>query len=385
MTKMSKRDYLIEVRKKYHKATKPVKTQLLNDFCEFTKYHRKYALSLLNKPLPGVWKRYDNRNRTRTKQYNQPVIDAVLVLWRAANEICGERLTPFIPELLAVLERCGELSVSDEIKAKLVRISMGTVKRILHHQKHISTIKIGGTTKPGSLLKHQIAIRYGRWTETSPGWCETDTVAHCGDTAAGEFIYSLDVIDIATGWSEQAAIMGKGERACVAQIDAIKQRLPFSLRGLDPDNGSEFINWHLHRYCKKHAITLTRSRPYHKNDNAHIEQKNYTAIRQLIGYARLDTNAQLQIIQDLYQHEWRLYLNFFQPNQKLEQKERNAQMGTSKKRYDKAKTPYQRLMAHPDISPEQKAMLQSQYIQLNPIQLQREINKKLELLKATLK
>lgn len=385
MNKMSKREYLIEVRKKYRTASRAVKTQLLNDFCQFTRYHRKSALRLLHKPLPRLWKRYDNRVRTRTKKYNQLVINALLLLWRAANEICGERLQPFLPELLAVLERCGEIVVTTEVREKLGIISVGTVKKILQHQKHVSLIKIGGTTKPGSLLKHQISIRYGRWTETTPGWCETDTVAHCGETAAGEFIYSLDVIDISSGWSEQAAIMGKGEKACVAQIEHIRQRLPFPLLGLDPDNGSEFINWHLHRYAKRHHVTLTRSRPYHKNDNAHVEQKNYTAIRQFIGYARLDTQEQLRIINDLYANEWRLYLNFFQPTLKLKEKRKDETTGKTTKKYHESKTPYQRIMEHPNTTLQQKAMLQSQYHQLNPIQLQREINTKLELLKKTLK
>lgn len=385
MNKMSKREYLIELRKKYHRVPKAVKTQLLNDFCQFTRYHRQYALALLNKPLARLWKRYDNSTRVRTKKYNQPVIDALLQLWRSVGEICAERFQPHIPEILAVLERHGEIVVSSSVKDRLLQISCGTVKRILQKQKRVSLIKIGGTTKPGSLLKHQIAIRYGRWKETTPGWCETDTVAHCGDTTAGEFIHSLNVIDISSGWSEQAAIMGKGERACVAQIDNIRKRLPFTLLGLDPDNGSEFINWHLYRYCKKQKITLTRSRPYHKNDNAHVEQKNYTAIRQLVGYARLDTKEQLRIMNDLYQNEWRLYLNFFQPTMKLKEKIKDNSIGKTTKRYYESKTPYQRIMEHQDISKENKAMLQSQYQQLNPVQLQREINKKLELLKATLK
>lgn len=385
MNKMSKREYLIAMRKKYRTSPKGVKTQLLNDFCQFTRYHRKSALRLLNNPLPGPWKRYNNRARTRTKKYNQPVIKALLILWRAANEICGERLQPFIPELLSVMERCSEITVSGEVKQKLFQVSLGTVKRILRREKRISRIKIGGTTKPGSLLKQRISIRYGRWEEAVPGWCETDTVAHCGETVAGEFIYSLDVIDICTGWSEQTGVWGKGERATVAQIDAIRKRLPFPLLGLDPDNGSEFINWHLHRYCKKQHIALTRSRPYHKNDNAHVEQKNYTAIRQLIGYARLETREQLRIINDLYAHEWRLYLNFFQPTLKLKEKIKDPATGTTTKKYHESQTPYRRVIEHPDTTPARKALLQSQYQELNPIKLQQAINKKLELLKATLK
>lgn len=381
MSKMSKREYLIQLKKKYWKARKKDKTQLLNDFCDFTGYDRKYALRLLNNPVPAKWKRY----KTRSKIYDQSVIDPLLVLWRAANEICGERFHPFIPILLQKLVEVGEIKVAPEIQAKLLQISLGTVKRIVRQTKRRSRIKIKGTTKPGSILKKQIAIRYGRWTDTDPGWCETDTVAHCNDDVSGEFIYSLDVIDICSGWSEQAAIWGKGEMATKEQMDNIRKRLPFRLLGLDPDNGSEFINWQMLRYCQKNKINLTRSRPYHKNDNAHVEQKNYTAIRQLVGYARLEKREQQDILNDLYANEWRLYLNFFQPTMKLKEKIKDTETKKTTKKYFEAKTPYQRLMEHPKISQEQKDMLKSTYEKLNPIALQAEIKRKLELLKKTLR
>jgi hypothetical protein len=381
MSKMSKREYLIQLKKKYWKAKKKVKTQLLNDFCDFTRYNRKYALHLLNNPIPAKWKRYKMRGRI----YDQAVIDPLLILWRATNEICGERFHPFIPVLLPKLIELGEIKIDSRIKEKLLQISLGTVKRVIRKTKRRSKIKIKGTTKPGSILKKQIAVRYGRWTDTDPGWCETDTVAHCSDDVSGEFIYSLDVIDICSGWSEQAAIWGKGEMATREQMDNIRKRLPFRLLGLDPDNGSEFINWQMLRYCKKNSITLTRSRPYSKNDNAHVEQKNYTAIRQLVGYARLDKREQQDILNDLYANEWRAYLNFFQPTLKLKEKIRDTQTKKTSKKYFEAKTPYQRLMEHPKISNLQKVMLKSIYKKLNPIALQSEIGRKLELLRKTLR
>lgn len=381
MSKMSKREYLIQLKNKYWKAKKKVKTQLLDDFGDFTGYNRKYALHLLNNPVPAKWKRY----RTREKIYGQDVIDPLLVLWRAANEICGERFHPFIPSLLEKMISLKEIEIDERIKKKLLRISLGTVKRIIRKTRRRSKIKIKGTTKPGSILKKQIAVRYGRWTDTDPGWCETDTVAHCGDDVSGEFIYSLDVIDICSGWSEQAAIWGKGELATKEQMDNIRKRLPFRLLGLDPDNGSEFINWQMLRYCKKNNITLTRSRPYSKNDNAHVEQKNYTAIRQLVGYARLDKREQQDMLNDPYANEWRLYLNFFQPTLKLKEKIRDTETKKTRKKYFEAKTPYQRLMEHPKISNLEKVMLKSTYKKLNPIALQCEIRRKLELLRKTLR
>lgn len=381
MSKFSKREYLIEVKKKYWKADKAKKTQLLDDFCDFTKYHRKYALDLLNKPLPGKWKRY----KPRKKYYDQPVINALKIIWEATDNACGERLHPFIPEMMEKLVECHELLINDKTKEKLLKISLGTVKKIIRKEKTRSIIKIGGTTRPGSLLKNQIAIRYGPWEEVDPGFFEMDTVAHCGDTVAGQFIYSLDLIDIATGWSEQAAIWGKGERATLEQFKKIEKRLPFPILGIDPDNGSEFINWHMFRHCQKNNINFTRSRAYKKNDNAHIEQKNWTAIRQLVGYSRLEKPEQLKILNSLYENEWRLYLNFFQPSMKLVERIKNQKTGKSKKVYEKAKTPYQRLLDHPKVVPETKDMLKQIYKDLNPIKLRKQIQVKIALLKRTLK
>lgn len=381
MNKMSKREYLIQLKKKYWRSGRGQKTQLLDDFCEFTKYHRKYALSLLNKPLPKRWKRY----QPRAKKYNQPVVDALLVLWRATDEICAERLHPYIPKILDKLIDCGEVMVSQSVRTKLLVISLGTVKKIIGKTKHRTLIKIGGTTKPGSLLKSQIAIRYLPWEEVDPGWCETDTVAHCGSDISGEYIFSVNVVDIATGWCEQGAIWGKGEMATKQQLDIIRQRLPFTLLGLNPDNGSEFINWQLFRYCKKNNINLTRSRAYRKNDNAHIEQKNWTAIRQLLGYSRFDKKVQQTLMNDLYANEWRLYLNFFQPTMKLKGKIKDVKTGRTKKKYYEARTPFQRLLEHPKTTQAQKDLLLSIYQELNPVTLKKQINNKIELIRKTLK
>jgi len=380
MSKISKREYLAEVKKKYRKADKKTKTQFLDDFCCFTKYNRNYALELLNKPLPRKWKRY----KSRPRYYDQSVIDALKIIWEATDNICGERLHPYIPEMMAKLIYCKELRVSDEVKEKLLKISLATVKRIVSKEKSRSLIRIGGTTRPGTLLKHQIAIRYGPWDDVDPGFFEMDTVAHCGDTVAGEFIYSLDLIDIATSWSEQAAIWGKGERATLEQFKNIETRLPFPVLGIDPDNGGEFINWLMYRYIRKREYNFTRSRPFHKNDNAHIEQKNWTAIRQLIGYSRLEKKEQLAILNDLYANEWRLYLNFFQPVMKIQTKVKDTKTGRTKKTYDKAKTPYQRVVDHPKISQKTKDMLKQTYKDLNPLQLKKQIQVKIDALKRTL-
>jgi len=378
MGKLTRADYFRVVRKQYKRAGKKRKGELLDAACQLTGLNRKVvARNLRSRPCLA------KSRPKRPDKYSRETKQAVKFLWHAASEICAERLQPFIPELLDKLLACDELNVSAETEAQLRKISLATVKRVVAREKRRSTIRIGGTTKPGSLLKRQITVRYGRWDETNPGWCETDTVAHCGEELVGTFIYSLNLTDVATSWSEQVAIMGNGERASVAGIDQAKQRLPFKLLGLDSDNGGEFINWHLQRYAKKHKITFTRSRPYRKNDQAHVEQKNWTAIRQLVGYQRMDTLEQLELLNDLYAKEWRLYLNFFQPTMKVKETTKDQATGKKTKRYYQAQTPYQRLMAHPKVSPEQKALLQSQYDSLNPLQLRRDIQRKLTKLEKT--
>lgn len=381
MSRLSRQEYLAVMRKKYRKLSqnqKKERSQLLDDVVDITGYHRTYAAAILRSPPRRKYIR-----KPRASRYSIETKRTVLMLWHAASDICAERLQPFMPELLDKLVACSELTVTPETDAQLRNISLATVKRIVAHEKRRSIVRIGGTTKPGSLLKRQITVRYGRWDETNPGWCETDTVAHCGETLEGRFIYSLNLTDVATSWSEQVAIMGKGERVTVAGLDGLQARLPFQLLGLDSDNGSEFINWHLARYTKKHRITFTRSRPYRKNDQAHVEQKNWTAIRQLVGYQRMDTAQQLTLLNDLYQNEWRLYLNYFQPTMKVKETTKDQATGKKTKRYYQAQTPYQRLMNHPKVSDQQKAMLQSQYDSLNPLQLQREIQRKLHKLEST--
>lgn len=379
MSKMSKREYLIQLKKKYWKANRKEKSRLLNDFCEFTKYNRKYAIYLIRNPLKTKWKR-----KNRKKQYDQEVIDKLLILWRASNEVCAERFHPYIPAILKKMKQCDEIKVSKKTEDKLHTISLPTVRRKIQQVKRRSKISIS-TTKPGSILRKHIIIRYGRWSEKNPGWCEMDTVSHCGGDSKGEYVSSLNLIDIATGWSEEGAVWGKGERATVAKLKEIKEELPFPLKGIDPDNGSEFINWHMYRYCRKNKIGFTRGRPYYPNDNAHIEQKNYTAIRQLIGYGRLDKEQQLKLLDELYRGPWRLYLNFFQPSLKLKEVVKDTATGRKKKRYYEASTPYHRLINHPKVTREQKLRLICTYQELNPVKLQKEIKERLEQIRRTLR
>lgn len=374
MSSISRQEYLAEVQKQYKQARlKKERTQLLDDAQAITKLHRKYLIWKLHHPSPGSVRQtgYGTKHGPRII-YGADFHDALLLCWHAANDICAERLQPFLPELVPKLIDCGILDIPRVTKDLLLKASRSTIARHLKREKRRSIVSFG-TTKPGSLLKRQIAIRNGRWDEAHPGWLETDTVAHCGETADGQYIYSYNFTDIATGWSEQVATMGKGERNTVMAMRIVRKRLPFPVLGIDSDNGGEFINYHLQRYCKQEGLMFTRSRPYKKNDNAHVEQKNWAAIRHIVGYARFDTTQQLELLNELYSGPLRLYLNYFQPTRKRKHKLIDTASGKKRAYYFEAKTPYQRLLEDPTVSQATKDMLRSEYDKLNPVKLLAEI------------
>ena len=261
-------------------------------------------------------------------------------------------------------------------------ISAKTLDRKLKPERERLRLKRNrGTTRHGSLLKSSIPIRITNWDTIKVGFMEMDTVAHNGGDPAGEFIYSLDMVEIASGWSEQYAVMGKGEKGKASAIANIKNNLPFNLKGLDSDSGSEFINWHLVKYCDKNKLFFTRSRPDRKNDNAYVEQKNYTHIRRILGYGRYDTQQQLNIMNDLYRNELRLFNNFFRPVMKIVSKEK-INNSVCRKKYDEAKTPYQRLLESKQLNHKQKQKLTEIYFSLNPVKLKNIIDRKVRKIKA---
>lgn len=380
MSSISRKEYITEVRRLYKKAkTKKEKSRLISNVVDITDMNRKAVIRVLrNKPI-----RYKKPSGPKVI-YGPAFHRALLVCWRTENYICAERLQPFLPELVPKLEDLDELSVEDDTRQLLLSASIATVKRHLRQAKQVSRIPLG-TTKPGNMLKSQIAIRHGTWNEDSPGWCETDTVAHGGDSAAGQFIYSYNFVDIYSSWTEIVASMGKGEKATVDGLSAVRQRFPFPILGIDSDNGGEYINAHLYRYCVDEHLYFTRSRPYKKNDNAHVEQRNWEAIRKIVGYARLDTKEQLELLNELYSGPLSLYLNYFQPTRKRKIKLVDTVSGKSRKSYFEAKTPYQRLLDSPDVSDEVKDMLQSEYKILNPVKLLAEIRSLIAKLNKTLR
>ena len=367
MTKQGKRELLQSVRPRYLKANKPGKARILDEFTAATGYHRKYAIRLLRHgPKPkGL------ALRGRPKVYRGEVVTALEHIWEICGRICSKRLHPFLPEIVAVLERQGELILAPQIKDQLLQMSRATIDRCLKPARFPQRHGLA-TTKPGSLLRSAIPVRtFAEWDDARPGFVEVDLVAHCGDTTQGQYLCTLTVTDITTGWTECLALPHKTQAAVSNAMLELRQRLPFPLLGIDSDNGSEFINDTLHRYCLGEQITFTRCRPYHKNDQAHVEQKNWSVVRKLVGYDRFETEEELQLLGELYS-VWRLYVNFFQPVLKLVEKHRDGSKVS--KRYDQAATPYRRVLASAEVSLEDKAALISVYLTLNPVALRDRID-----------
>jgi hypothetical protein len=299
-------------------------------------------------------------------------------IWKTANLPCSKRLKAIIPEWLpGYIKSYGP--ISQETAAALLRISPASIDRILNPVRAKYTKYGRATTKPGTLLRKHIPVKTNQWDESRPGFLEADTVAHCGSSTEGMYANTIDCVDIATGWTEQRAVWGKNYQDVIDQIKDIEQSLPFPIRGFDADNGSEFLNHHLLRYLTENRIRpvqFTRSRAYKKDDNAHIEQKNWTHVRQWLGYDRLDSPEVVPLMNELYTTEWRLFLNFFCPSVKLLEKKRVASKIV--KRYDKPKTPYRRVLESPNVSDDAKRKLKEQYKTLNPFELRKALEVKLK-------
>jgi hypothetical protein len=364
MSVTSRRELLAVVAPRYRAVRGEERGRILEEFLASTGYHRKYALSLLNHPITKGTAR---KRRARPRQYAFAVQQALVTCWRVANGICGKRLVPYLPELVRVLEQHGELHLEAQTKERLLALSPATADRLLRAERTRAKPRGLGTTKPGTLLKSAIPIRtFAEWDEAAPGFTEIDLVVHCGTTTRGEYLHSLTMTDVATGWTECVALRNRGQQSVFQALVLARGRLPFPLGGLDSDNGSEFINAHLLRYCQDEQLTFTRSRPYKKNDQAYVEQKNWSIVRQLVGYERYESAAAFEALSALYEVV-RLYINFFQPSMKLVSKEREG--SKVKKRYDQAKTPYQRVLEAEQVSEEVKARLRQQYAPLNPVAL----------------
>jgi hypothetical protein len=376
-----------QISQRYQKSSKKQKGHILDEFCATTGYTRSYARFILHNwgrkvklTLNGVRTFYliggPRKKQTRlhtTRIYDHHVKKALKLLWAIADGICGKRLAPFIRETLPILERYEEIIVDHQTRQKLLAISPATIDRLLKSERAKFNLKGRSTTKPGTLLKHQIPIRtFSQWDEDKPGFVEIDLVSHDGGTPRGEFIQTLDLTDICTKWTETRAVKNKAQRWVFEALQDIITRLPFDLLGIDSDNGGEFINAHLLRYCEAQKITFTRSRPYRKNDSCFVEQKNYSVVRKTVGYYKYDSHEELDLLNQIYYY-LRLYTNFFLPAMNMIEKTRIG--SRVKKTYDQPATPYLRVLRNPDISEEKKTSLRQQYEQLNPAHLKRTINK----------
>jgi hypothetical protein len=375
----------------YRGASKKEKGRILDQFVATTGYSRWYARLVLrhegrriqtDKQTIVVVERKASAKRKRARCYDEQVQTALVRLWRIMDYICGKRLQPMLPELITVLERHNEFHCDRQTRAKLLRISAASIDRLLKPERRKYELRGRSGTKPGTLLKKQIPIRtFAEWDEQRPGFVEIDLVAHDGGQAAGDYCQTLDLTDIATTWTETMAVRNKAQTWVFAALKKLRKSLPFPLLGIDSDNGSEFINQYLTDYCKEEKLSFTRSRPYRKNDNCFVEQKNYSVVRRAVGYGRYDTEAQLALLNELYA-TLRLYTNFFQPTMKLKSKERVGSKVT--KRYDEAQTPYHRVLAAPQVSEADKQLLRARYKTLNPAALKRKLMRlQDQLLKST--
>ncbi|MFH1089254.1 MAG: hypothetical protein V1716_02410 [Candidatus Uhrbacteria bacterium] len=380
MSLRSRREYLSRIKPRYLKAIKEEKGIILDEYCLATGLVRKYVIRILSAKVSDK----DKVNRVRKKR--EPVYDTFVIiklkeLWRLMDYPCGLRMKPMISEWLGKLKSFGEITLSEEVENKLLQISASTIDRKLWKARTEEHRKTFSTTKPGTLLKNQIPIRTSSWEETQIGNCELDTVAHCGDSASGLFAFTLNLIDILTGWDESETVLGKGEKGIVSALENIKKRLPFPLIAIDPDNGGEFINHHMVRFCLENKIGFTRGRPYKKNDNAHIEQKNWTHVRKVFGYSRIEDEEIIEKMNELNRKEIRLYKNFFQANVKLVEKKRIGKNKEKiKKIHDEAKTPYQRIIDCDQVEKTIKTKLREVYEKLNPAELKRNIDNKIKII-----
>lgn len=369
MTRNGKEQYCAAILKRYHRSGKVEKGRILDEFCEVCGFNRSYAIRLLNQ---GYKRRRSKPGRRSKYADDAEFMKALRIIWKASNFKCGRLLKQAIGYYLpSYPKHHGELST--ETKEKLLQVSASTIDRVLKRIK-AQYSKGRSTTKPGSLIRSEIPISTQCWDTFIPGFMEADTVAHCGISAKGPFALTLTMTDIATAWTENRAVWTKKADGVVEQVEDIQKSLPFDLLGFDCDNGSEFLNDHLVRYFQGKKIPMTRSRPYKKNDNAHVEQKNWMTARQLFGYIRIENPDCVPLMNDIYANEWCWYQNFFTPTLKLKDKYRDKSKW--KRVYEKPKTPFERVWESEHISQERKDYLLSIFKSLDPFELKKQIDKK---------
>ena len=367
-------EYFRAIYGRYQKGDRKARQAILNEFCLNTGYHRKYAIRLLNGASPGPRGKAGKVRRKRPLSYGRKTLAVLTAVWEAAGYPWSVRLKAMLPTWMPWIRQ--RFPMGRETERELLAISPRQMDRRLRDQKLQARRRLYGRTKPGLLLKHQIAVKTDNWDVCSPGFTEIDLVAHSGNSGAGEFGHTLNVTDIHSGGTESRAILGRSQSAVLTAIQEVEQALPFALRGLDCDNGSEFINWNLRGWCQCRNIQLTRGRPYKKDDNAHVEQKNWTHVRKLLGWDRYDSGAAIEAINDLYRQELRCLLNLYLPSVKLVKKTR---VGSKLRRvYDAPQTPLERVARSGYAEPGRLAELTKLQSRLDPFALAQTIDRKLK-------
>ena len=371
-----RRKYLKLMLPRYLRADRAGRGELLDEMEQVTKLHRKALIRLLHQ---GSLDRQPRRMQ-RGSVYGPEVADVIRVVWESEDYVCAERLTPSLVPMAQQLARFGEVRLSAEVERQLSEVSEATVTRLLgRFRRDTPRLPRKGPEAANRLAKE---IPMGRipWQTSEPGHFEMDLVHHCGPASVGEYVHTLQMVDVATGWSERVGILGRTHRAMVAGSEKIVGRLPFPIQELHPDNGGEFINEHVLGFFgdKVKGLAMSRSRPYHKNDNRNVEQKNYSLVRAYLGYERLDSPAQSMAVNALYDRMW-LYYNLFQPVLHLKSKE-VVGGNRIRRKWDEARTPYERVLATGVLSGEQQARLTGLYARTNPRKLRREIHRIIETL-----
>ena len=376
MSLSAKREYLARIHGRYQRAGRPHKTRILQEFCATCGYHRKSALRLLHRPLASP--------SARARPGPQPIYDPVVllpvlkVLWLASDQLCSKLLKAALPEWLEYYER-HHGALSEDTKKKLLTISPAQIDRLLRPADVGQPKKGLSAPRPGTLLRHQVPTRSGPADTAQPGTVAVDTGALCDDTTAGNYVNSLTFTELFSGWTEDRAVWNKSSHAILAQVKDLEATVPFSMTSFHSDNGSEFLNWPLYQYLTGRPLKVpwTRSRAYRKNDNAHCEQKNWTHMRQFLGYARFGNPELVPLLNDLHSQVWSQYQNHFRPTSKLLKREKKK--GKTVKTYEShPQTPYQRLRACAAIPEATKERLRAEHARLDPFALKKSIEQKLQ-------
>lgn len=373
MNKEARNQYMDTLRKRYFKGTKKEKGEILDEYCRNTGQERKYVSKKFNYKIKS---KKEGKRKKRTCFYGGDVITSLVKIWGIFDYPCGQRLEGILTDETENLRRWKELVCSDEVAEKLKKMKSATIDRKLDHEKEVLKLKEKYKKKSSFLLSSVPIKTSADFDRNIVGNVQVDFVESCGCSASGEYVNNLSICDIFSSWWEGLAVMGKGQQGAIKALDNCRKRMPFDWKEFHPDNGSNLLNFAVYAYAEKEGLAYSRSRPYHKNDNCFVEQKNSTHVRQVIGYLRYDTEEEMDCLNDLYQNELRLYKNFFQPVIKLISKERIG--GKIKRKYDRAKAPYRRLIESDQISEEEKKKLTAIYQSLNPAELKRSIDKKLD-------